>query len=205
MKTAFPPTFPSSATRLPLHRISVPAPAEPELTPAWRRPGRSHTTSLIGQCGGMQDSPLAKLTATFERLGADDPVEWAHSEITEDIPQLARFLALRLLWRVAIDPWTDDDQLNALPAAQRLLAAGADRTDLVRLARAAAYTAVHTTLYRMDEGYDPEVEDADSMPGWTLMETTDDGERLTGRTVGGLYESILTMDPSGREGCDLWE
>ena len=26
---------------------------------------------------------------------------------------------------------------------------------------------------------------------------------LTGGVVGGLHESILTMDPSGQEGCDL--
>jgi hypothetical protein len=42
-----------------------------------------------------------------------------------------------------------------------------------------------------------------------LMETTDvslgDHVRLTGRRVDGLHEDILTMDPSGREGRDLWE
>jgi hypothetical protein len=41
-----------------------------------------------------------------------------------------------------------------VPAARRLLAAGADRADVVRLARHAAYAAVHSTLYRIDEGYD---------------------------------------------------
>ena len=152
----------------------------------------------------MQESPLDRLTATFERLGADDPAGWADSEVTENIAQLARFLALRLLWRVAIDPWGAED-LDGLPAAQRLLATGADRTDLARLARAAAYSAVFATLYRIDEGYDPDIEDADSLPGWVLLETTDEGRQLTGRNVGSLHEDILTMDPSGHEGSDLWE
>lgn len=36
-----------------------------------------------------------ELTALFRRLGASNPDEWAHSEITEGIPQLARCVFLR--------------------------------------------------------------------------------------------------------------
>lgn len=41
------------------------------------------------------------LAETFRALGAGDPEGWAASEVEEDIPQLARFLFLRRLWRSA--------------------------------------------------------------------------------------------------------
>jgi len=41
---------------------------------------------------------VAALRTCFEALGADDPEGRAVSEITENIPQLARFLALRSVW-----------------------------------------------------------------------------------------------------------
>lgn len=42
-----------------------------------------------------------ELAETFRALGAGDPEGWAVSEVEEDIPQLARFLLLRRLWRSA--------------------------------------------------------------------------------------------------------
>jgi hypothetical protein len=41
------------------------------------------------------------LAEQFRGLGAGDPEGWAASEVEEDIPQLARFLVLRRLWRGA--------------------------------------------------------------------------------------------------------
>jgi hypothetical protein len=41
------------------------------------------------------------LAEQFRALGAGDPEGWAASEVEEDIPQLARFLFLRRLWRSA--------------------------------------------------------------------------------------------------------
>ncbi|MFI7423269.1 hypothetical protein [Nonomuraea sp. NPDC049684] len=80
---------------------------------------------------------------------------------------------------------------------------GADRDDLARLARASAYEAVFGLLYRLTaHGQDDEA--PDNSPGWRLMETTATGE-LTGRAVRSLHEDLLGMDPSGREGQDLFE
>jgi hypothetical protein len=44
---------------------------------------------------------LPELAETFRALGAGDPETWAASEVEDDIPQLARFLFLRRLWRSA--------------------------------------------------------------------------------------------------------
>ncbi|MEU9912368.1 hypothetical protein [Streptomyces sp. NPDC051001] len=142
------------------------------------------------------------LRGRFEALGADDAEGWAKSEITEDLPHLARFVLLRSLWRSPIDGWADPGALDQLPAAQRLLAAGADKEDLVRLARAVAYEAVFSTLDELDSGGDVNVSGIDA--GWMVMESGEDGAP-TGRVLSGLHEDLLTVDPSGSEGSDLWQ
>lgn len=54
-----------------------------------------------------------------------------------------------------------------------------------------------TVLNIIDEGYDPDGNE--QLPHWILVEETANGKR-TGRVVGGLHESLLSLDPSGREG-----
>lgn len=50
---------------------------------------------------GEQRRRAEELAEQFRAAGADDPEGWAASEVAEDIPQLARFLFLRSLWRGA--------------------------------------------------------------------------------------------------------
>ncbi|MDX2606249.1 hypothetical protein PV379_10505 [Streptomyces caniscabiei] len=142
------------------------------------------------------------LRAQFSALGVTDPVDLIKSEVMEDVPQLARFVLLRSLWHGAIDDWTEPGSLDQLPAAQRLLAAGSDREDLVRLVRAVAYEAVFATLDELDAGGDVNVSGVEA--GWVVMESGEDGSP-TGRALSGLHEDLLTMDPSGRDGADLWQ
>ncbi|MFF8535100.1 hypothetical protein ACN6K9_004078 [Streptomyces sp. SAS_267] len=142
------------------------------------------------------------LRSRFRALGVADPVDLITSEVIDDLPQLTRSLLLRSLWKGAIDGWTDPGSLDQLPAAQRLLAAGADREDLVRLVRAVAYEAVFATLEELDAGGGAHGSEAE--PGWVVMESGEDGTP-TRRPLPGLHEDLLTMDPSGRDGADLWE
>ncbi len=140
----------------------------------------------------------------------DDPDEMAallrQFAEWENIPQEARALVLRTLWPQVIDNYLPRRHgMAEVPAAQRLLAAGADPQDLSTAMRAAAYAAVFSLLYRIDsmgdENSPPEA------PGWMLVEVrqNDDGEyESTGRHIGGLHESILSADPSGRDGSDLF-
>ncbi|MGF6883481.1 hypothetical protein ABIA39_006971 [Nocardia sp. GAS34] len=142
------------------------------------------------------------LRTQFEALGADDPAGWARSEISENIPHLARFVLLQSLWRGAIDGWDRPGALEQVPAAQRLIAAGVDRADLARLARAVAYEAVFAVLDELDEGRAVNASGVDV--GWLVMESGEDGSP-TGRMLSGLHEDLLTLDPSGRGGGDLEE
>ncbi|GAA1075089.1 hypothetical protein GCM10009663_15230 [Kitasatospora arboriphila] len=72
------------------------------------------------------------------------------NEIEDDRPLPARDAPLRALWHGAVDGWATPGALERLPAARRLLDAGADRDDLTLLARAVAYEAVFTTLEELD-------------------------------------------------------
>jgi hypothetical protein len=143
------------------------------------------------------------LIQRMRELGADDPERWARSELSEDIPQEARWLLLRQLWTRCIDQWTPKS-IRHVPAAQRAVDAGANPRDIAQAMRMAAYAAVHSTLYAIDG---PDIDAPLDAPTWALMEIRQDDEDKkfqTGRHVGGLHESILSADPSGRDGADLW-
>ncbi|MET9633085.1 hypothetical protein ABZX92_37070 [Lentzea sp. NPDC006480] len=131
-----------------------------------------------------------ELRDKFAALGADDPDEWANSEITEDIPQLARFRFLRGMWSIVdrCGPSTGMVHETGEAARERLLALGADPADLQAFARMVAHESLFSALCFLD---DPtSAGDIPGLPGWALIETS--GDELTGRLVQGLYED---MDP----------
>ena len=161
----------------------------------------------------VQRQHFDRLVQQLKAADAPDPESWALSEVRENFPQLATFLLLRRLWRDCIEPHArvedyaeqtirSAEQRPTAPLAdlglslKRLLAAGADPKDLGRFARVVAYEAVFGVVHALDEGHDPEA--AGDLPQWVLMERTPQG-KLTGRDMYGLHESILGLDPSGRE------
>jgi hypothetical protein len=165
----------------------------------------------------LEPSELARVQALvgrFEQLGASDPISQARSEVEDDLPQLARYVILHHLWTETIDPCRDDlawiDNLiqdarrdpkgpfaDAGQALERILAAGAKPRDVGLLARFLAYEAAFSVIHTLDYGYDPERED--ELPGWALVERDESGQ-VTGREIDALHESLLEIDPTGREG-----
>jgi hypothetical protein len=144
---------------------------------------------------------LAALTQRMAELGARDPGSWARSEIGEDIPQQARYLALRCIWAKALTRWRDGSTLRRVPELARLLGQGADPDLVAAAVRVVVMEAVGDVIMVIDEGYDPDApEDA---PGWALAETDGEGNP-TGRDVGGLHESLLQLDPSGAQAADFF-
>ncbi|HST60189.1 MAG TPA: hypothetical protein VLK84_15895 [Longimicrobium sp.] len=162
----------------------------------------------------------ATLAETFRGLGAEEPEAWALSEVEDGIPQLARFLLLRSVWRSAEqwksppaewfgeqegldedadeadDPGRAEDAepafLAAQQAVQRILAAGVDPGDLKEIARAVFLHTAFDAVHTVDEGHDPEA--GDGLPGWLLIEL--DAEfTTTGRAMVGLNEDLLTTEP----------
>jgi hypothetical protein len=57
-------------------------------------------------------------------LGCSGPQIRARSEISENLPRLARLMLLQSLWREPIGGCASPGALDQLPAAQRLLTAG---------------------------------------------------------------------------------
>jgi hypothetical protein len=157
------------------------------------------TENWLAQLPADTAEHARKLLDTLSQLGCEDPLGWVHSEITGNIPQAARYRFLHNIWPRMIDPWQSG--IDNIPAAQRCLQAGADPDDLARLARAVAYETVFDLLYHLDDD-DPD-DPAKALPGWHLVET-DPAGIPTGRTIQGLYEDLLSLDPSGRDGGDLF-
>jgi hypothetical protein len=152
-----------------------------------------------------------RLQQLFERLGARDPDSWAASQLDEGINHLHRFLFLRQAWAQVIseddDSWMTQHVTSAKAdpsapfagvglALDRLLSAGASRGDLIDLVRGMQAQLLFDLCYLLD---DPSLIEPDlSEVGWSLVETDAELEP-TKNTIGGLHESVLETDPTGRE------
>jgi hypothetical protein len=152
------------------------------------------------------------LLARFRALGANDPQSWVRSEVSENLAQFTRYLVLRQIWPDHIESWTRSEEwiervikayskpngqfADAGHALRKMIEAGVPAADLGALARMIAFETAFGILNRIDEGYDHAA--GDDAPGWILMETDASGTP-TGRTVGGLHESLLSLDPTEGE------
>ena len=151
----------------------------------------------------------------LERLGESAAVGWVRSEMNENIAQTARWVMLRPLWNI-IDGWRERSSFDsnvaeaeidphgpfadAWLAGARMLRAGITFDEIAAFARGVAYGSIFGTLLHFDGAmtWPPPLDELDDPPHGTMMEVQD-GE-LTGRDVGALQESLLSLDPSGREG-----
>jgi hypothetical protein len=153
----------------------------------------------------MNEQELAEL---FRKLGAPEPESWAHSQITEGITQLPRYLFLREAWRHVVSPgdrsWMfamrpeDPDEPGGElgPAVDRILAAGARPEDLTTVVRVMQWHLLARLCVLMEDpggGLEEEVEDI-----WWNLFLLDDNDRPT-VPVDALIESVLETDPTGRE------
>ncbi len=149
----------------------------------------------------------------FAALGAPDPEAWARSQVEEGLPQYARLVFLREAWRNVLAEgetgWIDAhiEEAARRPDApgsgaghslRRLLAAGADPEDLTELVRVMQWQVLAAVMYQIS---DPGVvecpsDEAPDVQGG-LFETDEEGQPL--RLMDGLHESVLALDPSGRE------
>jgi hypothetical protein len=152
----------------------------------------------------MKERELSEL---FRKLGARDPDGWARSQVEEDLPQLARFLFLRQAWKLVVKPgdssWISEArQTNAKgpggdvgPALERLLAAGASQADLTTVVRVMQWKLLAGMCRLLD---DPGTLEADVKDvAWRLFQVDENDSPTV--PMGGLIESVLETEPSGRE------
>jgi hypothetical protein len=131
--------------------------------------------------------------------------------VKEGIPQLLRYLFLKQAWsRIIADgdsSWIDREIDNGQQypnrpyaglglALARCLDKGASREDLSEIARCIQAQTLFDVGYLIDGP-------AYGVPGleglmWGLFQTDEDGKPF-GPQIGGLHESVLELDPTGRE------
>jgi hypothetical protein len=141
-----------------------------------------------------------RLRLQADQLGIADAQAWVAEEVEKDLARPTRLLVVRHLWDRAITAWEKPGELERLPAAQRLLAAGGQLRDIVHVMRAAAHEATLSTLLTIDEGEDDEA--AEGSMGWRLMEVGPDG-RFTGRDLDGLSDELHDLLQRHDEGSEL--
>ncbi len=152
---------------------------------------------------------LPELIGMFEALGADDAVGWAESEAEENIPQLARFRFLRMVWQ-DIDAWSaaapgwveayraDGPAGAAVERALRLGLTPAELGEMAReIARDTAFGLLQGLAGPADGDLPPGTEAR--LPSWCLAELSPEG-RPTGRVLDALHEDLDEVEPQGPTG-----
>ncbi|MGW3346824.1 hypothetical protein ACWDA3_26230 [Nonomuraea rubra] len=163
------------------------------------------------------------LREKFAALGAGNPEGLTRAAMDEGVPHLARFRLLRGLWSEHIDAHRDSAatwmantrrELQRNPsgpfsdAGQVLLRLvdelGVSPEEIGTFARWVAFETIFGGLYRLDE---PDLAEDDvsemfqeQIPSWLLVEVTGRDRVPAGRTLVGLHEDLLGLDPSGRDG-----
>jgi hypothetical protein len=136
------------------------------------------------------------LAAAVEESGCQEPEGWVLSEISEDIPQSARFALLQALWDRAISPavrgcfWLDKGKCaDVFRKIEGALSPEERHALFVEIAKALTFQIMNT----IDEGsYN------DKLPGWMVSEVDSSGA-TTGRELSGLHESVLDEALSRRD------
>lgn len=152
-----------------------------------------------------------ELIALFKSLGAHAPEELIQYLPEDPSTQLARYMFLKQAWdcvaREGDTQWIDEAvaRSNKHPAEpyaglglvlQKLLAAGIARDDITELSRCLQAGMLFRIAYLLD-GRAYQVKGLEHI-NWSLVRTDEEGNP-TAEQIGGLHESVLETDPTGRE------
>lgn len=136
------------------------------------------------------EETLHRATEMASRLaaaGCDEPEGWISSEISEGIPQLARFALLKSIWENSLLPaieaqfWLNGESKDRLSKIDQVLNAQEKKELFTDIAKSLCFGILNV----LDEGVYRE-----ELPGWCVMEI-DTNDEPTKRSVGGLHESIF--------------
>ncbi len=155
----------------------------------------------------MNRSELIKI---FSKLGAPDPEMWADSQITEGIPQLARFLFLKGAWQNIVKEGDIDWMYAEIESSKenpdspyagiglslkRIIDSGVSKAIINELVRSIQAQLLFNLCYLLEDS--SIVEGNEDFAHWMLHLTDEYGEPI--EPITGLHESVLETDPTGRE------
>lgn len=142
-----------------------------------------------------QKNELAELVENLDNAGATKPLSWAWSEITEGIPQFARFRVLQELYSAAydvagsIDSAENDFGYNAGTTYEAISGnLGKEKTDQFLIAYAKGM--LYNLIGFLDEGNIEAERDGFS---WRLMKTGEHGDEMI-RGIDGLHEDFMEFE-----------
>lgn len=151
-----------------------------------------------------------ELTEIFKKLGAPNPESWVESQITESIPQLARFLFLKGAWQNIVKEgdtdWIDAEITGSLEnpdspyagiglSLKKIIDCGIPKSIINELVRGLQAQLLFNLCYLLEDS--SVVEGNEDYAHWTLYQVDEYGEPL--EPITGLHESVLETDPTGRE------
>lgn len=155
---------------------------------------RKYYSHLVSQMSSAEQQRFTELVHRCAGAGAKKPLQWAYSELHEDIPQFARFLVLKNLHDLATAIPTNVDMAgdfhpNPDEAFTEIAAAmGAEK--LNKFLTAYGMGLVNNFISLLDEG---NFESERDKVTWGLFELNED-ETVIGRRIAGLHEDIVDFN-----------
>ena len=131
-----------------------------------------------------------ELVQKLVRAGATEPKAWAQSEVKENIPQFARFLVLKNLFKIALDVESSllcANDFSDISSQWEEIKGKVGEDTFMDFLQNYSLGLISQVIDVLDSG-NPELEE-DGV-GWILAEANGDGE-LTGRFIEGLHEDAL--------------
>lgn len=161
---------------------------------------RDYFKKKLNSWGSDKLAKANELASKLDKAGCIEPEAWVFSEISEDIPQSARFTFLKHLWDQVVSPASKRGVEN-LRLSNVECAASLKKIDAVlsieekdQLFREFAIQMGWDFSQVVNDGVN---EEQSQLPSWVLMEVDSGSGELTGREIHSLHESYMDKDFSG--------
>jgi len=157
-------------------------------------PSNDYYVRKIAELTEKQKSELEDLLIRLEKAGAKKPLQWAFSEISENIPQFGRFLVLKKLFEIAKSPKDnismaydfDEEIKHKFLEISNIVGEEKILDFLTSFSKGVMYNVAEL----IDEGNRNMDEDK---VNWVLLKTDEDGKHSE-QIIQGLHEDFMEFE-----------
>jgi hypothetical protein len=148
----------------------------------------------ISKLNDKQKYELEKLVIRLDKAGAKNPLQWAFSEVAENIPQFGRFLVLKRLFEIVKSPkeniamaidFDDEIEDNFLEFSQKI---GEEK--FLNFLSSFSNGIMYNIIEMLDEGNQNMEKDK---VNWILLKTDENGKHSE-QIIQGLHEDFLEFE-----------